>query len=60
MESIYAKETTVDLIIYKLRVCNVTNVGGYLSRQVVFRYDVSLLKAQTEVWCYVYRSILTC
>ena len=23
---------------------------GYLSRQVVFRYDVSLLKAQTKVW----------
>ena len=24
--------------------------GGYLSRQVVFHFDVSLLKAQTEVW----------
>ena len=23
---------------------------GYLSRQAVFRYDISLLKAQTEVW----------
>ena len=25
-------------------------LGGNLSRQVVFRYDVSLLKPQTEVW----------
>ena len=24
--------------------------GGYLSRQVIIRYDVSLLKAQIEVW----------
>ena len=26
------------------------NIGGYLSGQVVFRYDVSLLKAQTDGW----------
>ena len=28
----------------------VINIGGYLSKQVVFRYDVCLFKAQTEVW----------
>ena len=28
------------------------NIGDYLSRKVVFHFDVSMLKAQAEVWIY--------